>query len=245
MAEWNSVDWLPPDGANFYSPMARQSSMHGRPGQEPAMSEIRVVLADGAVAVRNTIAQLLALEPDIDVLGEYGDGHLALGAVRELRPDVAVLAVDLPGLDGIAVAQAIAATDTRVLILSSITAAGSCRRAMRAGALGYVAKTSPSYRLVAAVRATAAGERFVDLDIVDEDTVDDLAGDRTRRATPLTTRERRVLSAASRCRSTRELCETVGLPQEIVGMVMCTLLAKTGGQDRLDAARIATTRGWI
>ncbi|HEY3611997.1 MAG TPA: response regulator transcription factor [Pseudonocardiaceae bacterium] len=209
------------------------------------MSEIRTVLADGAVAVRNTIAQLLALEPDIDVLGEYGDGHLTLGAVRELRPDVAVLAVDLPGLDGIAVAEAIADTDTRVLILSSITASGTCRTAMRAGALGYVARTAPSYRLVAAVRATAAGERFVDLDIVDEDTVADLAGDRTGRATPLTTRERRVLSAASRCRSTRELCETVGLPQEIVGMVMCTLLAKTGGQDRLDAARIATARGWI
>ncbi len=213
------------------------------------MSEIRTVLADGAVAVRNTIAQLLALEPDIDVLGEYGDGHLALGAVRELRPDVAVLAVDLPGLDGIAVAEAIAATDTRVLILSSITASGACRRAMGAGAIGYVAKTAPSQLLVAAVRATAAGVRFVDLDIVEEDSVDDdtagdLAGHRSRRA-PLTTRERRVLSAVSRCRSTRELCETVGLPQEIVGMVMCTLLAKTGGRDRLDAARIATTRGWI
>jgi two-component system response regulator DesR len=209
------------------------------------MSGIRTVLADDAVAVRNTIAQLLALEPDIHVLGEYGDGHLALGAVRELRPDVAILAVDLPGLDGIAVAEAIADTDTRVLILSSLTASGTCRTAMRAGALGYVAKTAPSHRLVAAVRATAAGERFVDLDIVDEDTIDDLAGDRTWRATPLTTRERRVLSAVSRCRSTRELCETVGLSQEIVGMVMCTLLAKTGGQDRLDAARIAATRGWI
>ncbi|HYS40620.1 MAG TPA: response regulator, partial [Pseudonocardiaceae bacterium] len=88
------------------------------------MSGIRTILADGAAAARGIIAQLLALEPDIDVLGEYDDGHLALRAVRELRPDVAVLAVDLPGLDGIAVAEAIADTDTRVLILSSITAAG-------------------------------------------------------------------------------------------------------------------------
>jgi two-component system response regulator DesR len=209
------------------------------------MSGIRTILADGAVAARGTIAQLLALEPDIDVLGEYGDGHLALRAVRELGPDVAVLAVDLAGLDGVAVAAAIADTDTRVLILSSITAAGTCRPAMRAGALGYVAKTAPSHRLVAAVRAIAAGERFVDPDIVDEDVTDDVAGDRSWHATPLTARERRILSAASRCRSTRELCEAVGLSQEVVGMVMCTLLAKTGGADRLDAARIATTRGWI
>lgn len=209
------------------------------------MSGIRTILADGAAAARGIIAQLLALEPDIDVLGEYDDGHLALRAVRELRPDVAVLAVDLPGLDGIAVAEAIADTDTRVLILSSITAAGSCRAAMRAGAIGCVAKTAPSHRFVAAVRAIAAGERYVDLDIVDEDVVDDIAGDRAWRATPLTARERRILSAVSRCRSTRELCETVGLSQEVVGMVMCTVLAKTGGADRLDAARIATTRGWI
>jgi len=159
-----------------------------------------------------------------------------------------VLAVDLPGLDGIAVTEAIADTATRVLILSSITASDSCRAAMRAGALGYVAKTAPSYRLVAAVRAIARGERYVDLDIVDEDAID-IAGDRTWRAdpvtTPLTARERRVLSAVCRGRSTRELCEIVGLPQEVVGMVMSTLLAKTGGQDRLDAARIATTRGWL
>jgi two-component system response regulator DesR len=212
------------------------------------MSGISTILADGAVAVRNTMAQLLALEPDIDVLGEYGDGHLALAAVRESRPDVAVLAMDLPGLDGIAVTEAIADTGTRVLILASITASGSCHAAIRAGALGCVAKTAPSYRLVAAVRAIARGERYVDLDIVDEDAID-IAGDRTWRAdpvtTPLTARERRVLSAVCRGRSTRELCEIVGLPQEVVGMVMCTLLAKTGGQDRLDAARIATTRGWL
>jgi hypothetical protein len=107
------------------------------------MSGIRTILADGAVAVRDTIAQLLALEPDIDVLGEYDDGHAAL----------------------------------------------------------------------AAARAIACGARFVDLDIADEDVID-IAGDRTWRAdpvrTPLTARERRVLSAVSRCRSTRELCETVG-----------------------------------
>ncbi|HEX4700592.1 MAG TPA: response regulator, partial [Pseudonocardiaceae bacterium] len=83
------------------------------------MSDIRTILADDAALVRGTIAQLLALEPDIEVLGEYGDGCAALAAVRELGPDVAVLDVDMPGLDGIAVAEAIADTDTRVLILSS------------------------------------------------------------------------------------------------------------------------------
>lgn len=204
---------------------------------QPAMGEIRMILADDAVLVRSTIAQLLALEPDIDVVGEYDNGTSALAAVHELKPDVAVLDVDMPGLDGIAVAEAVEHTDTQVLILSSITASGTFHAAMRAGVSGYIAKTAPSYRLAEAVRAVAAGNRFIDVDLAD-----DLSGSA---ATPLTSRERKVLSASSRCRSTREICETLGLPQEIVGLVMSTLLAKTGGQNRLEAARIATTRGWI
>lgn len=210
------------------------------------MSEIRTILADDAVEVRTTIAQILALEPDIAVLGEYGDGHTALAAVRELRPDVAVLAHDLPGMHGVAVAESIADTDTRALILASITASGTCQTAMRAGVRGWVARTAPCHRLLAAVRAVAAGERYVDSDLVD--TADDPtwpAGPPGTSRTPLTARERRVLSAASVFGSTREICAAVGLSTETVGMVMSTLLAKTGGQDRLDAARIATTRGWL
>jgi two-component system response regulator DesR len=110
---------------------------------------------------------------------------------------------------------------------------------MRAGVDGYVAKTAPPDRLAAAVRAVAAGIRFVDFDL---DLADESAGSPV---TPLTARERRVLSAVSHGRSVKEICATVGLSQEIVGIVMCTLLAKTGGQDRLEAAAIATDRGWI
>lgn len=201
------------------------------------MSEIRTILADDAVEVRTTIAQILALEPDIAVLGEYGDGHTALAAVRELHPDVAVLAHDLPGLDGVAVAESIADTDTRALVLASHTAPGTCHTAMRAGVRGWVARTAPCQRLLTAVRAVAAGERYVDSDLADEPA--------WSTETPLTARERRVLSAASALGSTREICDAVGLSSETVGMVMSTLLAKTGGQDRLDAARIATTRGWL
>jgi two-component system response regulator DesR len=206
------------------------------------MSDIRTILADDATLVRGTIAALLALEPDIEVLGEYDDGCAALAAVRELGPDVAVLDADMPGLDGIAVAEAVADTDTRVLILSSITATDTFHAAMRAGVDGYVAKTAPPDRLAAAVRAVAAGIRFVDFDL---DLADESAGSPGSAVTPLTARERRVLSAVSHGRSVKEICETVGLSQEIVGIVMCTLLAKTGGQDRLEAAAIATDRGWI
>jgi two-component system, NarL family, response regulator DesR len=203
------------------------------------MTDIRTILADDAPLVRGTIAQLLALEPDIEVLGEYANGCTALAAVHELRPDVAVLDVDMPGLDGIAVAEAVAHTETRVLILSSITASDTFHAAMRAGVDGYVVKTAPPDRLAAAVRAVAAGIRFVDVDL---DLADEPAGSAPA---PLTARERRVLRAVSLGRSTKEICETAGLSQEIVGIVMCTVLAKTGGRDRLAAAAIAGHRGWI
>ncbi|HEX3783433.1 MAG TPA: response regulator transcription factor [Pseudonocardiaceae bacterium] len=203
------------------------------------MNEITTILADDAALVRSTIAQLLALEPDISVLGEYPDGSTAMAAIATLRPDVAVLDVDMPGMDGIEVAEQVAAEqpNTRVLILSSITASGTYHAAMRAGVCGYISKTAPSYRLADAVRAVSAGGRFIDVDLAD-----DASGSDT---TPLTPRERKVLSASAKGRSTREICESLGLSSEIVGLVMTTLLVKTGGQDRREAASIASSRGWI
>lgn len=200
------------------------------------MSEIRTILADDAVGARATMAQILALEPDIEVVGEYADGPTALAAVHELRPDVAVLAHDLPGMDGVAFAESIAGSGTRALVLASMTSAPRWPAALRAGVRGWVARTAPCARLLAAVRAVAAGERYVDNDIVDDD---------RSSGTPLTDRERRVLTAASVCRSTREICDSAGLSAGAVGMVMSSLLAKTGGQDRLDAVRIAAARGWL
>jgi two-component system, NarL family, response regulator DesR len=204
------------------------------------MSEIRTILADDADLVRSTVAQLLALEPDIAVVGEYGDGMSAVAAVYELRPDVALLDAGLPGMDGVSVAERIAHSGTRVLILSSITTSGTFHLAARAGVNGYVARTAPWHRIADAVRTVAAGSRFVDIDLADED---DATGGRP--SAPLTSRERTVLTASSRCGSVREICETVGISLEAVGLVMNTVLAKTGGQNRLEAAQIASTRGWI
>jgi two-component system response regulator DesR len=209
------------------------------------MNPITTILADDAALVRSTIAQLLALEPDISVLGEYPDGTTALEAIAELRPHVAVLDVDMPGMDGIEVAEAVAAhhAGTRVLILSSITASGTYHAAMRAGVWGYISKTAPSYRLADAVRAVSAGGRFIDVDLADD--AGEPAAPTGAGATPLTPRERKILSASSRGRSTREICESLGLSSEIVGLVMSTLLVKTGGQDRREAAHIASAKGWI
>ena len=192
------------------------------------MSHIRTILADAADLARSTMAQLLALEPDITVVGEYDSGTAALAAAYELHPDVAVLDA---GLAGSEIAERVAGSGTRVVIMSSLTASVT----ERAGVSGHVARTAPSDRVADAVRTVAAGHRFVDVDLPDEGT----------QAAPLTPRERTVLSASSRYRSLREVSDALGLSVATVGLVMNSLLAKTGGRDRSEAARIAHARGWV
>ncbi len=174
------------------------------------------------------MAQLLALESDITVVGEYDTGPAALAAVHELRPDVAVLDANLAGGE---IVQRVAGSGTRVVVMSSITAA----RTETAGVTGHVARTAVPDRLADAVRTVAAGGRFVDVDLSDE----------SSSSAPLTPRECTVLRASSRCRTLREVGEALGLSMATVGLVMNSLLAKTGGRDRAEATRIASARGWL
>lgn len=194
------------------------------------MSEISLILADDVAPARRAIAELLALEPDIAVLGDFGDGTSALAALHALRPDVALVAADLPGLA--ATELATRAVDTNILVLASITAQ---HVATGPGIAGYLARTAPWYRIAEAVRTAASGGTFLDPDLTFDD-------DHT---TTLTTRERSVLSVLPGSGSIREIAELVGMSLEAVGLTMNSLLAKTGGRNRLEATQIATARGWI
>lgn len=236
------------------------------------MSEIRTILADAVAAARGTRARLLELEPDIAVIGEYADGGSALAAIRSTRPHVALLTADLPVLTGIRVAAGMAGETpgTRVLILASITA--SCV-VTSPGVAGYVAATAASSRIAEAVRAVAGGGTFFDTDLsyvtradltrggtraaarpAAADRRNDVpgraTGDIADAATDLTARERSVLTALSHVNplrriSVREISEAIGMSPEAVGLTMNSLLAKTGGQNRWAAIRIASARGWI
>jgi two-component system response regulator DesR len=215
------------DGANFYSPETAIAHLKEDVAAS-AMSHIRTILADAADLARSAMAQLLALEPDITVVGEYDSGTAALAAVYELHPDVAVLD---SGVAGSEIAERVAGSGTRVVIMSSITASVT----ERTGVSGHVARTAPSDRLADAVRTVAAGRRFVDVDLADESTD----------AAPLTPRERTVLRVSACYGSLREISQALGLSVATVGLVMNSLLAKTGGRDRSEAARIAHARGWV
>lgn len=206
------------------------------------MREIRTILAHDSTPIRDTIGQLLALEPDIAVVARCADGTSALAAMTNLRPRVALLAADLPGLSGERIAAR--ARNVQVVLLSSLTAR---HVTSNDNVAGYVALTATPYRIADAVRTVAEGGRFLDADLayVDDDPrTGSTAGSSTGTAA-LTSRERSVLTALSRGGTVREISESVGMSAEAIGLTMTSLLAKTGGRNRVDATRIAATRGWI
>jgi two-component system, NarL family, response regulator DesR len=200
---------------------------------------ITVLLADDQHMIRGALAALLALEPDIEVVGQVGRGDQVVEQVVALRPDVALLDVEMPGLDGLAAAAAIAtmAPATRVLILTTFGRPGYLRRAMESGATGFMVKDAPADQLADAVRRVHRGDRVVDPVLAAET----LAGG----TSPLTGRERDVLVAARDSATVADIAATLFLSEGTVRNYLSSAIAKTGTRNRGEALRIAQDRGWL
>ena len=188
--------------------------------------------------VAGALAALLDNQPDIDVVGTAHDGHAALTAVRTLRPDVLLTDIEMPGLSGIELAAAVRLEQIapRVVILTTFARQGYLRRALEAGVMGYVLKDSPSSRLADAIRRVHAGTRVVDRE---------LAGDAWGEADPLSDRERQVLRLAGEGRSGADIAAALHLSEGTVRNYLSEAISKTGGRNRVDAARIAREKGWL
>jgi len=200
---------------------------------------IRLLLADDQALVRGALAALLGLEPDLEVVAEVGSGDAVLAAVLEHRPDVALLDVEMPGLDGIAATAEVrrAAPDTRVLIVTTFGRPGYLRRALQAGADGFVVKDTPAARLADAVRRVHAGLRVVD-PVLAADTL--VAGD-----SPLTARETDVLRAARGGASVTVIAARLFLSEGTVRNHLSAAIGKTGATNRAEAVLTADGHGWL
>ena len=200
---------------------------------------IRLLLADDQALIRSALAALLQLEDDFTVVAEVGRGDEVVAAAREHGPDVALLDIEMPGLDGLAAAAALAAEvpACRVLMLTTFGRAGYLRRAMEAGALGFVVKDAPAEQLADAVRRVARGERVVDPALA----AATLAGG----PSPLTARERDVLVAARDGAMVAEIAGRLFLSEGTVRNYLSAAMAKTGAKTRVEAARQADERGWL
>jgi two-component system, NarL family, response regulator DesR len=200
---------------------------------------IRLLLADDQNLVRSALAALLSLEEDFEVVAEVGRGDEVVQAVKEHRPDVALLDIEMPGLDGLAAAAALAheAPLCRVLILTTFGRAGYLRRAMEAGALGFIVKDAPAAQLADAVRRVAAGERVVEPALA--------AATLAEGASPLTGRERDVLVAARDGATVADIAGKLFLSEGTVRNYLSSAIAKIGVRNRMEAVRVAEGRGWL
>ena len=200
---------------------------------------IRLLIADDQALVRGALAALLDLEPDLEVVSEVGRGDEVIEAARNARPDVALLDVEMPGLDGIEAAAALrtAVPGVRVLMVTTFGRPGYLRRAMEAGAAGFVVKDTPATQLADAVRRVHQGLRVVDPSLAAETLV---AG-----TSPLTGRESDVLRAAREGGTVADIAKELHLSEGTVRNHLSAAIGKTGARTRAEAARIALDNGWL
>lgn len=200
---------------------------------------IRLLIADDQALVRGALSALLGLEPDIEVVAEVGRGDEVVDAALAARADVALLDIEMPGMDGLEAAAALRdrIPACRVLMVTTFGRPGYLKRAMQAGAAGFVVKDTPAAQLADAVRRVAQGLRVVDPALA----ADSLAqGD-----SPLTERETDVLATARTGGSIADIAHILHLSEGTVRNHLSSAIGKTGGRNRADAARIAEENGWL
>ncbi len=200
---------------------------------------IRLLLADDQALVRGAIASLLDLEDDLQVVAQVGRGDEVLDAARASDAQVALLDVEMPGLDGIGAARALTANfpSCRSLIVTTFGRPGYVRLALEAGASGFVVKDTPSGQLADAVRRVAAGHRVVDPALAAESLA---AG-----PSPLSRRETDVLVAVRQGSSSSEVAQQLHLSEGTVRNHLSAAIGKTGARNAAEAARVAAENGWL
>jgi two-component system, NarL family, response regulator DesR len=200
---------------------------------------IRLLLADDQELVRSALCALLDLEDDFEIVASVGRGDEVTQSALEHRPDVALLDIEMPGLDGLA-AAAVLATQVpacRVVILTTFGRTGYLRRAMEAGVSGFVVKDAPAEVLAAAIRRVVAGERVIDPTLA--------ASTLAAGESPLTARERDVLIASRSGSTVADIAAKLYLSDGTVRNYLSTAIAKTAARNRTEAFRVADDRGWL
>jgi two-component system, NarL family, response regulator DesR len=198
-----------------------------------------VLVAEDEHLIRGALVALLAMEPDIEVVAEVARGDEILPAALRVRPDVAVIDIDLPGLDGLSAAALLheQLPECRTLILTSLAQPGTMRRALSARVGGFLVKNAPATELGDAVRKVAAGLRVIDQRLALE------AWD--TRDCPLTSRELEVLRLCAEGNRVVDIAAGLLLTRGTVRNYLTSAAAKLNARNRVDAIRIATDAGWM
>jgi len=208
------------------------------PAAKENRKTIRVIIAEDQGMVLGALAALLEIEGDISVIAQVRNGKEAVDAVLTHKPDVLITDIEMPfmtGLDAAAELKRRRAT-TRVIILTTFARAGYLRRAMEAGALGYLLKDMRAEELAEAVRRVQQGLRVIH---------PDLATEAWGEMDPLTDRERQVLRLAGEGMQSGDIAAELGLSEGTVRNYLSEAISKMGASNRIEASRLARTKGWL
>lgn len=199
---------------------------------------MRVLLAEDQAMVRGALAALLALEPDIEVVGSAADGEAAWREVERLQPDILISDIEMPGLTGLELAQRIQrhALTVKVVIVTTFARAGYLRRALDAGVAGYLLKDAPAEKLADSLRQVQRGGRAID---------PELALEAWTEADPLNDRERQVLRLAGEGQSAGDIAQRLNLSHGTVRNYLSEAIGKLGVSNRIEAYRLARQKGWL
>jgi two-component system response regulator DesR len=203
-----------------------------------ARKQIRVIIAEDQGMVLGALAALLEIEGDITVVAKAKNGREALQAVLTHKPDVFITDIEMPEMTGLDVAAELKRQhkETRVIILTTFARAGYLRRALDAGASGYLLKDMRAEELAEAVRRVQQGLRVID---------PELATEAWGEPDPLTDRERQVLRLAGEGTSSLDIANDLGLSEGTVRNYLSEAISKLGAANRIEAARIARSKGWL
>lgn len=199
-------------------------------------AKIRVVLAEDQEMVLGALAALLELEDDIAVVAQVRNGKQAVQAVREHKPDVLIADIEMPEMTGLDAAAAVKGSGTRVIMVTTFARSGYLQRAMEAGASGYLLKARPAKELADAVIRIHRGLRVIDPELAAEAWIE---------PDPLTERERQVLRLAAEGVSTSDVAKKLSLSAGTVRNYLSEAIDKLGASNRIEAARIARSKGWL
>jgi two-component system response regulator DesR len=200
---------------------------------------IRVLIAEDMHMIRGALVALLSLEQDIEVVAELDRGDTIVEMALRTRPDVAVIDIDLPGLDGLSAADQLRdqLPACRVVVLTGLSQPGNLLRALKVHVRGFLLKDAPATQLADAVRRVAAGHRVLDPELV--------AAAVETGPSPLTEREAEVLRTAEEGLTTEEIAARLHLSPATVRNYLSNAIAKVNARNRLDAIRISRDAGWL
>jgi two-component system, NarL family, response regulator DesR len=203
------------------------------------VNPIRVLLAEDQAMIREALAALLSFEDDIEVVAQVGRGDEVTAAALESKPDVALLDIEMPGMDGLTAAAALQAArpGTRIVILTTFGRPGYLRRAMESGVSGFIVKDSPADKLARTIREIRDGKKVIDPELA--------AAALAEGASPLTPRERDVLAASHDGATIAEIAAALYLSEGTVRNYLSSCIQKTGARNRTEALRVADERGWL